>query len=304
MSDTSDARATNAYWGRDGLERLILDALAAAGKNIGALTIDDLAPADQFHSGGKGATERLARLAALRPGMRVLDVGGGLGGPARTLAVQFGCHVTVVDLTESYVRAAAALTARLGLSDRVTHRIGDALALDVEAGLFDVVWTQNSGMNIADKERLYAGFARVLRPGGLLALQEPMAGPVQPVVFPVMWARDAGASFLRAPSAMRSVIETAGFHVRVWDDVTEEVPSLAPTPAHSVQRIVMGQALDAIVQAGQRNREERRILMVQAVLERRKTRRSGTINPEVIATSASAWAGAIHRWSSSRRRSR
>src|SRR2546425_595620 len=232
---------------------------------------DDLAqaPADQFHSGGKGATERLARLAALRPGMRVLDVGGGLGGPARTLAVQFGCHVTVVDLTESYVRAAAALTARLGLSDRVTHRIGDALALDVEAGLFDVVWTQNSGMNIADKERLYAGFARVLRPGGLLALQEPMAGPVQPVVFPVMWARDAGASFLRAPSAMRSVIETAGFHVRVWDDVTEEVPSLAPTPAHSVQRIVMGQALDAIVQAGQRNREERRILMVQAVLARR-----------------------------------
>ena len=269
MSDTSDARATNAYWGRDGLERLILDALAAAGKNIGALTIDDLAPADQFHSGGKGATERLARLAALRPGMRVLDVGGGLGGPARTLAVQFGCHVAVVDLTESYVRAAAALTARLGLSDRVTHRIGDALALDVEAGLFDVVWTQNSGMNIADKERLYAGFARVLRPGGLLALQEPMAGPVQPVVFPVMWARNAGASFLRAPSAMRAVIETAGFHVRVWDDVTEEVPSVAPTPAHSVQRIVMGQALDAIVQAGQRNREERRILMVQAVLERR-----------------------------------
>src|SRR3989441_6409456 len=270
MSDTSDARATNAYWGRDGLERLILDALAAAGKNIGALTIDDLAPADQFHSGGKGATERLARLAALRPGMRVLDVGGGLGGPARTLAVQFGCHVAVVDLTESYVRAAAALTARLGLSDRVTHRIGDALALDVEAGLFDVVWTPNSGMNIADKERLYAGFARVLRPGGLLALQEPMAGPVQPVVFPVMWARNAGASFLRAPGEMRAAIEAAGFQVRAWDDVTAEAvgPSTgASGPAHSIQRIVMGQALDAIVRAGQRNREERRIVMIQAVLD-------------------------------------
>src|SRR2546425_1728612 len=233
---------------------------------------DDLAqaPADQFHSGGKGATERLARLAALRPGMRVLDVGGGLGGPARTLAVQFGCHVTVVDLTESYVRAAAALTARLGLSDRVTHRIGDALALDVEAGLFDVVWTQNSGMNIADKERLYAGFARVLRPGGLLALQEPMAGPVQPVVFPVMWARDAAASFLRPPGEMRGVIEATGFQVRAWDDVTAEAvgPSTrASGPAHRVQRLVMGQALDAIVRAGQRNREEQRIVMIQAVLD-------------------------------------
>src|SRR2546425_680760 len=111
-----------------------------------------------------------------------------------------------------------------------------ALALDVGAEPFDVLWTQNSGMNIADKERLYAGFARVLRPGALLAIQEPMAGPVQPVVFPVMWARDASASFLRAPDAMRALIEAAGFQVRAWDDVTDEVAgpgSAAAIPAHS-----------------------------------------------------------------------
>jgi len=268
----SDARATNAYWGRDGLERRILDALAAAGKNVDALTIDDLAPADQFHGGGKPATERLARLAGLKPGTRVLDVGGGLGGPARTLAVQFGCRVTVIDLTESYVRAATALTARLGLADRVTHRVGDALALDAGGEPFDVVWTQNSGMNIEDKERLYAGFARVLRPDCLLMIQEPMAGSVQPVVFPVMWARDASASFLRSPDAMRALIEAAGFQVRAWEDVTDEVTgpsSAAVIPAHSVQRIIMGDALDAIIQAGQRNRVERRIVMTQAVLVRR-----------------------------------
>jgi SAM-dependent methyltransferase len=271
--DRSDARATNAYWGRDGIERTILDALAAAGKNTDTLTVDDLAPADQFHSGGKGATVRLARMAQLKPGMRVLDVGGGLGGPARTLATQYGCRVTVVDLTESYVRAATTLTARVGLADRVTHRVGDALALDVD-GQFDVVWTQNSGMNISDKERLYAGFARVLRPGGLLALQEPMAGPVQPVLFPLMWARDAGASFLRAPEEMRKVIEAAGFQVRAWDDVTAEAtgPSTGATsPAHSIQRIVMGDAVDAIARTGQKNREEGRIVMIQAVLERRAT---------------------------------
>jgi len=271
--DGSDARATNAYWGRDGLERRILDALAAAGTNVDTLTIDDLAPADQFHSGGKSATERLARLARLGDGMRVLDVGGGLGGPARTLATRFGCRITVLDLTESYVRAGLTLTARLGLADRVTHRIGDALALDVGGETFDVVWTQNSGMNIPDKERLYAGFARVLRPGGLLALQEPMAGPVQPVLFPVMWARDAGASFLRAPDEMRKVIEAAGFQVRAWDDVTAEVigPSTgAASPAHSIQRIVMGDAVDAIARSGQKNREEGRIVMIQAVLERRE----------------------------------
>src|SRR2546428_10457641 len=107
-----DARATNAYWGRSGLERAILEALAAAGRNVDALTIDDLAPADHFHSGGMNATQRLARFAELRPGMRVLDVGGGLGGPARTPAAEFGCRGTVVDLTESHVQAGAALPAR------------------------------------------------------------------------------------------------------------------------------------------------------------------------------------------------
>ena len=165
-----DARAANDYWGRAGLDRAIVDALTAAGKDLSALTIDDLAPADQFHGGGKPATERLARLAGLRPGLRVLDVGGGLGGPARTLAAQFGCTVTLVDLTESYVSAGRALTALVDLEDQVTHRLGNALALPEDGSPYDVVWTQNSGMNIEDKARLYSGFSRMLRPGGILAI--------------------------------------------------------------------------------------------------------------------------------------
>jgi SAM-dependent methyltransferase len=272
VDDLTAAPGVAAYWGRDGLERAILGALVAAGKGPDALTVDDLAPADQFHSGGKPATVRLARLAGLRPGLRVLDVGGGIGGPARTLAVECGCGVTVVDLTESYVRAGRALTARLGLGDRVTHRVGNALTLDAVPGAFDVIWTQNSGMNIRDKERLYAGFARVLGPGGLLALQEPMAGPVEPPVFPVMWARDARSSFLLPPDEMRALIEAAGFRVRAWEDVTLELAGAsagAAVPAHSIQRLIMGEALEAILDAGRRNREEGRIVSIQAVLERR-----------------------------------
>jgi SAM-dependent methyltransferase len=267
----SETRPATGYWEREGLERAILDALAAAGKDIGALTVADLGLTDHFHGGGKNATERLARLAGLRPGQRVLDVGGGIGGPARTLATEYGCTVTVVDPTESFVRTGAAFTARLGLTGRVTHRVGNALALDAPPGAFDVVWTQNSGMNIADKEALYAGFARVLVPGGVLAFQEPMAGPVQPLIFPVMWARDASSSFLRPPAEMRELIERAGFTTRAWDDVTEETatPPGTPVPAYSAPRLIMGDALDAITPAGQRNRDERRIVMIQAVLERR-----------------------------------
>src|SRR5262252_6661641 len=195
-----DPSTIRQYWGRDGLGQRILDALAAGGKDLAALTVDDVAPADHFHGGGKPATDRLARLAAPSPGTRVLDVGGGLGGPARTLAVHYGCRVTVLDLTESYVRAGELLTDRLGLVDRVSHQVGNALELPFPAGSFDMVWTQNSGMNIADKGRLYAGFHRVLRPGGVLAFQEPMAGPGGPPIFPMMWARDVSQSFLRAPA--------------------------------------------------------------------------------------------------------
>ena len=270
MPDSS--AAIRDYWSREGLGRAILDALAAAGKNLDALTIDDLAPSDQFHGGGKDATVRLARLAGLAPGMRVLDVGGGVGGPARTLAVEFGCRVTSIDLTDTFVQAATLLSARLGLGERVTHEVGDALALPYDAGAFDVVWTQNTGMNIADKERLYAGFHRVLRSGGLLATQEPMAGPVQPVVFPVMWARDAGSSFLRPPAEMRALIEAAGFRARAWDDVTAETAgpaNPATIPAHSAQRLIMGERLDEIIRVGHRNRDEGRLVSVQAVFERR-----------------------------------
>jgi SAM-dependent methyltransferase len=268
----TDVQGIESYWGRDRLTEAIFDALAKAGKNLDALTVDDLAATDQFHSGGKPATLRLARLAAPKPGTRVLDVGGGFGGPARTLAVEFGCDVTSLDLTESYVRAAEALTAKVRAGDRVRHRVGNALQLPFETGAFDMVWTQNSGMNIADKETLYAGFHRVLRPGGRLAIQEPMAGPGGPIIYPVMWARDASGSFLRSPETMRGLIEHAGFRTVSWDDITDEAAGAstgAEVPAHSIQRIVMGdEHLDVIRRAGERNRVERRIVMIQAVFDR------------------------------------
>jgi SAM-dependent methyltransferase len=139
-----------------------------------------------------------------------------------------------------------------------------------EDGSFDIVWTQNSGMNIADKERLYEGFCRVLRKNGLLVFQEPMAGPVNPLIFPVMWANDESASFLRTPEDMRVVMERAGLRVRAWKDVTVELAAVAsaPDPGSTIQGLVAGKALGAITEASRRNRVERRIVAVHAVLEK------------------------------------
>ena len=269
MQDAAGLEAVNAYWSREGLGQTILDSLVASGKRLDALTIEDLALVDQFHSGGIRATTGLAELAEISQGARVLDVGGGLGGPARTLAVLFGCKVTVIDLTESYVQPAEILTERIGLGDQVKHYVGNALELPFDDGAFDVVWTQQSGMNIRDKERLYEGFYRVMAPGGTLAFQEFMAGPVQPTIFPVMWAHDGSTSFLRTSNEMRSLIESVGFRARVWNDVTADTSTPgAPDSEHSIAAILMGDNLPAIRLAGRRNEEEGRVVRVRAVFER------------------------------------
>lgn len=258
------------HWERSGLSEAILSALSATGQSLDSLTIDDLAPLDQFHGGGKRLTVHLAELAGLKPGMEVLDVGGGVGGAARTLAVEFGCRVTVVDLSESYIEAGRMLTSLLRLDDRVTLQLGNALDLPFEDSLFDVVWTQNSGMNIADKERLYSQFHRLLRPGGLLAIQEPMAGPNQPPMFPVMWSRDGTNHFLRPPEEMRRLIESVGFRTLKWVEVTGQKDSpRAINPTHTIQSLVMGrEQLEVIRSIGERNEAEKRLMMFQGVFEK------------------------------------
>lgn len=262
------------YWQRDDLLTVVLEALVRAGKDLDQLTVEELAATDQFHGGGRPATLRLAELAGLHEPSprRVLDVGGGLGGPARTLASLFGCEVAMVDLTPSYVEVAQRLTDLVGMRDRVTHHVGDALDLSFDDGSFDLVWTQNSGMNIADKDALYQGFHRVLRPGGLLAFQEPMAGEVTPPHYPLMWADDPSTSFLRSPDDLRTVVVEAGFEALEWQIVTESTSSgTTPTPPpHAVQLLVMGpERLAAIQAAGRRNVEERRVSMVHAVFRRK-----------------------------------
>jgi SAM-dependent methyltransferase len=141
------------HYGKGGLLDRILAALTQAGKDIGHLTIDDLAPVDEFHSRRRLATQELAELLAPAASDRVVDIGSGLGGPSRYLATTYGCRVSGVDLTPEFVETATALTARVGLSDRVDFRVGSALALPLGDASFDCAWSQNVAMNIADRPR-------------------------------------------------------------------------------------------------------------------------------------------------------
>src|SRR6201987_3732420 len=179
------------HYTRDDLGETILAALKAAGKDIDHLTPDDLAPVDEFHGGQRQATIRFEDLLGFRWGGRVLDIGSGIGGPSRFLASCYGCQVEGIDLTAEFCRVAEMLTRLTGLTGKVGYRQGNALDLPFEDGSFDVVWSQNASMNIADRDRLYSEMHRVLKPRGRLALQEVLGGPGRQPHYPVPWAAEA-----------------------------------------------------------------------------------------------------------------
>lgn len=186
-------------------------------------SIPDLAALDQFHVGGKLATMTLANLAGINKDMQILDLGGGLGGPARTLAREFGAKVTVLDLTEEYCRAGELLTLHTGLNSLVTFQCGNMLSLPFADDSFDIVWTQHSSMNISDKKQLYTNIKRVLRPQGKFVFHEWMLGNVQPIIFPVPWAREASISFLEPPNSIYNLLVGLGFEPQVWQNISDKM---------------------------------------------------------------------------------
>jgi SAM-dependent methyltransferase len=187
---------------------------------FGRFTPEELASFDELHSRARQATSELAALAGLRQGMRVLDVGSGLGGPARHLAASYGLHVTGLELTAEYVRVARLLTDRAGLSDRVGFEQGSALSAPFPTRTFDCVWLQHVLVNVADKARLFAELKRVLTPGGCLALHEVVSPGGHRPSFPLPWGRSPLTSYVPGPDRLRTAIENAGFTVRSWTDTT------------------------------------------------------------------------------------
>jgi SAM-dependent methyltransferase len=275
----ADYDAVRNHYTSGDLETAILDGLRAAGKDLDALSIDDLAPVDQFHAGGMNGTLELMRLAEFEHGTRILDVGGGLGGAARVLATKLDASVTVLDLNQAFCEVGELLTQLTGLSHRVSFQQGDALEPPFSDRSFDAAWMQNAGMNVKDKPRLYREIFQVLRPGGRFALQEIVAGPVQPVHYPTAWATDASMSFLIPAADLRALVKEIGFREVNW----VENPQISqawrerqfPTNASSGSlpplgfHLFLGQdRLLKVQAAAARNNAENRIGLIRAVMDR------------------------------------
>lgn len=270
----------NAHYGREGLRESVVGAIEAAGKRLDGLTREDIAALEEFHIRGREATRELARRAGLRDGTRVLDVGCGIGGPARTLAAEFGCAVTGVDVVEGFCDVAELLTDRLGLSDSVTFRRADALDLPFDDGAFEAVWLQHATMNMEDKRALFREVRRVLAPGGRLAVHEIVAGASGPTHLPVPWAGDSSINFLARPDGLRALLRDLGYGEAAWRDVTEPslewframVRRMADRPADAPPplglNVLLGADAPIKVRNVVRNLEEERIRVVEAVFRR------------------------------------
>ena len=206
------------HYGRSGIEQAFLDALRAVGKDIDHLQPGDLSGADEFHLGGPAATAELARDLGLGPELHLLDVGCGVGGPARHIAAAQGCRVTGIDLTAEFVEAADALTRRCGLADRVSFRQGSALAMPIPDGAFDAATLIHVGMNIADKATLFAEVRRVLKPDARFAVYDVMRTGEGDLPYPMPWAAEPGTSFVEPPETYRRLLREAGFTIEAEHD--------------------------------------------------------------------------------------
>lgn len=207
----ASARATADHWGQGDVYGLIVSALEKAGKPLAGLTVEDLAPVDHYHARGFPATVELADRLPIQPGSHILDIGCGLGGPARYLAQRFKCRVSGLDITEAFVEAANKLTALLHMEERVQVRLGDGHSLPYEDACFDGAYALHVTMNVADRPRFFAEACRVLRPGAFFALTEHGLGPEGNPHHPVPWSEDGSGAHLVAPQQTRALLEAAGF---------------------------------------------------------------------------------------------
>jgi cyclopropane fatty-acyl-phospholipid synthase-like methyltransferase len=265
------------HYGNADIAQRIVAALKAANGPDAPVTVDALSAIDHFHGRSIVATEELVAVLQPQPGEHLLDIGSGIGGPARWIAAKCNVRVTGVDLTTEFCAAAEALNRITGLADRVTIKNGSALALPVPDNQFDRAYSQNVIMNIADKRGFYREAFRALKPGGMLALSNLCAGNGERLIYPVPWAETSATSFLATPQEMESDLRAAGFEIVSFRDTTAEVEpatrrnrerleneGLAPLGTH----LIVGERLRQMQINSSLNLEQGKVATVEALVRK------------------------------------
>ncbi|MDH3987104.1 MAG: class I SAM-dependent methyltransferase [Gammaproteobacteria bacterium] len=194
------------------LERIV-SGVEAIGKTPATVTVDELAPVDEFHIGGRQASEDFISQLELSADDHTLDVGCGIGGTSRFVASRFGCRVTGIDLTPEFVSAGQSLCDWVGLSGQVELHQGDATAMPFTDQSFDAAFMLHVGMNIANKAGLFAEVYRLIKPAGVFGVYDVMQTSDEPLSYPVPWSSVPGTSALATRQQYTEALELAGFDV-------------------------------------------------------------------------------------------
>lgn len=272
-------REVSTHYRRGDLLSHLNAALSEDGIDPDHPSMEGLAPYDQFHGRGQEATLEMAGLMEAGPADHILDIGSGIGGPARYFADRFGCRVTGIDLTPEYCDVARHLTRLLDLDGRVTFEVGNALRMPFADASFDGAYSMNVSMNIADKAGFYREIHRVLQPGAWLVLSEVAKGDGGDLDYPTPWAGSAGTSFLSTPEETRRGLLGAGFDIiqlhssveatRAWGARSRAMVERGEKPPHRAPMLMHGKMAAQMMANTSRGVSEGRIVPIEVLARRR-----------------------------------
>jgi ubiquinone/menaquinone biosynthesis C-methylase UbiE len=265
------------HYGSGGdLAEKIAEGLRNAGKDLNELKAFDLSAVDEFHFRGRNATLQLAEEMKLSEDASVLDIGSGLGGPARTLAEEYGCNVIGLDLTQAFCEVAGILSGWVNLAEWTEFQQGDATNLPFAENQFDAAMTIHVAMNVPVKDKMYQEVRRVIKPGGVFAIYDILQGEGGEILFPVPWARNSTISHLATPDEMTILLSDAAFNILdVHDSTHESLSWLEARTTHMAQsgpspvitQILFGSDFPEMISNQIRNLTERKIRTVSYICE-------------------------------------
>ncbi|MCU9839480.1 methyltransferase domain-containing protein [Ruegeria sp. WL0004] len=268
------AQEISDHWGKGDVYSRILETMELAGIDPNTLTIEQLAPVDHFHARGFPATVELADALPIREGDTLVDIGCGIGGPARYLAKRFNCRVEGIDITAPFIDAANKLSALVAMQDAVRCQHGDGQNLPYKDETFDGGYSQHVLMNVPDRTTFFAEAFRVLKPGAFFALTEHGLGPVGEPHHPVPWSEDGSGAYLMRPSDTVDILKETGFrNIEVTDTGEKYLQGYKAAMALAAKgeapvfgtHILLGELAPQIVKNAARNIEERRTQPVQII---------------------------------------
>ncbi len=270
----TDEQSISDHWGTGDVYFRIIEAMKAAGIDPDTVTVEQLAPVDHFHARGFPATVELADALPIEAGQRLVDIGCGIGGPARYLARRFGCKVDGLDITAPFVEAGNKLTALVGMQDVVKIELGDGQKLPYADTTFDGGYAQHVTMNVPDRSAFFDEAFRVLKPGAFFALTEHGLGELGDPHHPLPWSEDGSGAYLMRPADTVAVLEKSGFSDIQVTDTGEsylqgylrviEMAGKGEAPVFGTH-ILLGKLAPQIVRNAARNIEEGRTHPVQII---------------------------------------